>query len=262
MSIFNEELDELIDNLQLNDENSNDYINNLILEYNDITIPDTQLSSNMYWKIGYFYDYKRNYNTAVEFYNKSAELGNSDAMNQLAIYYKTGTRIEKDYNTMIELYNKAIELGNSRAMNELAICYEDGTGVQKNYNKMIELYKQSVKLCNIEAMNNLALCYKNGIGVKVDYNEAIELFNNAIQLGCNAAMRNLIKLKNNSGFIQFVKTDIKCNDILLNIYNKMHNEGVFDLIDKKYLYNKCKLFSDLKHLGFDRFITSKIFKHL
>lgn len=62
---------------------------------------------------------EKNDSKVNEYYEKSAELGESLAM--------------CNYNKAIEYYQKSSEYRNSSAMFRLGICYEEGKGVEQNY---------------------------------------------------------------------------------------------------------------------------------
>ncbi len=68
--------------------------------------------------IGHYCNIEKEYPKAIEWYMKSANLGNSYAMTNLGYYYKN---IEKDYPKAIEWYIKSANLGNSLAIYNLKI---------------------------------------------------------------------------------------------------------------------------------------------
>jgi len=56
-------------------------------------------------------------------------------------------------------YEKAAELGHIQAMNDIGVAYADGDGVRRNDRQAMEWFKKSANLGNSEAMYNLALGY-------------------------------------------------------------------------------------------------------
>ncbi len=109
--------------------------------------------------LGVYYDeIEKDYPKAIEWYMKSANLGNKNAMNNLGVYYKD---IEKDYPKAIEWFIKSANLGNTTSMNNLGVYYDE---IEKDYPKAIEWYMKSANLGNSKAMNNL----KN-IDIKEDF---------------------------------------------------------------------------------------------
>src|SRR5690625_1157281 len=87
-------------------------------------------------------------------------LGHSNAMNKLARIYEDGDEfgIKQDIHKSIELYERAINLGNSDAMFDLAVIHQHGNdefGIKKDIDKTIELYEKSIKLGNLNGVITL-----------------------------------------------------------------------------------------------------------
>ena len=57
--------------------------------------------------------YKRDYPTAMSYYQKAADLGNSDAFNAIGNLYENGKGVHKSLSQAQEYYLKAKELSNS-----------------------------------------------------------------------------------------------------------------------------------------------------
>lgn len=103
-----------------------------------------------------------------EFYQKSADLGYTYAMFNLAICYEKGHGTHQDENKATQWYQKAAELGNVEAMFSLGWCYDCGQGTEKDYEKAVYWYQKAANLGHQNAMFNLALCYQNGTGILPD----------------------------------------------------------------------------------------------
>ena len=56
-------------------------------------------------------------------------------MNRLGCCYSDGKGVNQDYLQVAEYYQKSSELGNSNAMNKLGSCYSDSEGVEQDYYK-------------------------------------------------------------------------------------------------------------------------------
>lgn len=95
----------------------------------------------------------------------------------LASYYHN-----QDIKKAIYYYQKGAELNDSQAMLELSYLYENGEGVEKDDKKAIELLEEAFRLQNVEAMNELSIRYLEGRGVERNYEMAEALFNNIISL--------------------------------------------------------------------------------
>jgi TPR repeat protein len=101
----------------------------------------------------YYGEIEKNYDQMKKYYLMAIDLGNSDAMNNLAYYYYT----KDDFEKMEKYYLMAIELGNSNAMKNLATYYYE----KNNFEKMEKYYLMAIELGNCYAMNSLATFYYN-----------------------------------------------------------------------------------------------------
>ena len=52
--------------------------------------------------------------------------------------YGNGQDITQDYNKAMEWYQKAAELGNAAGMNAIGLMYRSGYGISKDYDKAME----------------------------------------------------------------------------------------------------------------------------
>lgn len=141
-------------------------------------------------------------NTAVMFYEKSANSGYTDALVRLGFIYETGfLGNETDEKKSIDYYKKAIELDdNALAHNGMGNYYYK----KENYTLAIEHFKKGAQLGSYEALNNLGMCYEYGKGVGVNllkaiesYRKANEIYNNSISLSNIAIL--MIKMDLNQG---------------------------------------------------------------
>jgi TPR repeat protein len=81
------------------------------------------------------------------------------AMNKLgSIFYQE----KKDYNSAVEWFRKASDKGCPRALNNLGMCYELGHGVANvDTDQAFRMYKESAEKGYLEGMFNLGqLCYR------------------------------------------------------------------------------------------------------
>lgn len=151
-------------------------------------IEKTDKNATDYYDIGVAYEegigVRTNYNLAIASFEKSAELGSSDAYYRLGRMYDFGKGISKDYKLSKECYEKAIEIdGNDKALYNLGVLYANGFGVDKDLKKARELYEKASEKNNMYALHNLAMLYNNGEGVKQDYNLAAKYFRLAGEAG-------------------------------------------------------------------------------
>ena len=147
-------------------------------------------------------DFKQNeynYNTIgiqnipeiVKMYEKSAKLGNIDAMNYIGSAYYWGNGVPKNYYKAVEFYTKAAKNGNVTSMYNLGHCYLFGNGIKKDYFKAVYWFKKAAHSGNTSAMYNLGHCYKYGKGISKDYFKAAIWNMKAAELGNTFAMNEI-----------------------------------------------------------------------
>ena len=116
----------------------------------------------------------QDYTRAVEWYRKSAKQGCAQGQNNLGVCYEHGKGITQDYTKAVEWYRKSAEQGEPIAQGHLGICYYFGKGVTKNYGKAVEWYRKAAEQGLAEAQSILGDCYYYGEGVTKDYGNAVE----------------------------------------------------------------------------------------
>ncbi|RIA78640.1 hypothetical protein C1645_842787 [Glomus cerebriforme] len=105
----------------------------------------------------------------------------TDAMNNLAIFYENGFGTEENLEKAFYWYQKAAENGNSDAMCNLAIFYENGFGTEENLEKAFYWCQKAAEIGDQNSMNNLANCYKIGFGTEKDLEKAFYWYQKAIE---------------------------------------------------------------------------------
>ncbi|KXS10372.1 Sel1 domain-containing protein [Gonapodya prolifera JEL478] len=78
-------------------------------------------------------------------YTRSAELGFSEAQNNLGCLSKVGMGVKQDYGKALEWYRKAEVQGGEAAMSNLGLCYDLGQGVERDLQKALEWYRKAVE---------------------------------------------------------------------------------------------------------------------
>lgn len=120
---------------------------------------------------------KANLDKTVQFYKRAVELGGGQAQANLGFMYEAGQHVELDIHKARLLYEKSAEKGEAQGLNNLATFYKDGVdGIEVNLKKAFDLYSEASKKGNKFAHNNLAKMYFNGEYVKEDEFKAYELF--------------------------------------------------------------------------------------
>ncbi|MDE6743040.1 MAG: sel1 repeat family protein [Lachnospiraceae bacterium] len=98
------------------------------------------------------------YEAALEDYIKASEgterLFISSAMSNVGWMYFEGKGIEQDYEMALEWYEKAADLGNMYAMNNIGDMYCEGYGVEQDYETALEWYEKAADLGNEFANEN------------------------------------------------------------------------------------------------------------
>lgn len=125
---------------------------------------------------GVRYYNQHNYEMAVDYYTKAAELGNKYAQSNLGGMYRKGKGVPVDYNKSFYYYKKSADQGHKKGYFGLALAYEYGFGVEQNYQLAAKYYELSGK----EGRNNLAGLYWDGFGVKKDLDKAKSLYEEII----------------------------------------------------------------------------------
>lgn len=90
---------------------------------------------------------ENDYVTALECYNKVLDgtepVFLAVAMNNIGIMYENGLGVEQDYTMAMEWYEKSAELNNNEAMTYIGALYENGLGVKQNYNEAMKWYNKA-----------------------------------------------------------------------------------------------------------------------
>jgi len=90
------------------------------------------------------------------------------------------------------LYVKAAELGHTQAMNNVGVFYHNGQGTKRSVAQAERWYRKAVELGNAEAMLNLGSMYEYGQSVQRDRPRAAELVAGAIKGGSSYALTSMV----------------------------------------------------------------------
>jgi TPR repeat protein len=133
----------------------------------------------------------KQYDEALQWYKRAAELGNASAMRNVGLLYETGQGTAKDLAQAAAWYKRAAEKQQPNAMYDLAYLYETGRGVERDYSAAAEWYRKAAETKNPAAMNRLGYFHENGWGVPQDYAEAMKWYQGAARLEDSTAMTNI-----------------------------------------------------------------------
>jgi len=97
----------------------------------------------------------------------------------------------KDHSKAVQYYQLSADKGNSTAQFNLGVCYQNGQGVIPDYSKAVQYFQLSADQGNSTAQFNLGLLYQNGIGVSQDLSKALKYFQLSSIQGYSNAQRHL-----------------------------------------------------------------------
>jgi TPR repeat protein len=129
-----------------------------------------------------------NYDVAMRWFQKAADLGNADAMMGVSWIYGNGRGIPRDDARALHWRKMSAEHGNTDAMWLVGTDYEDGKVVPQDYAEAMRWFKKSADLGNAEGMSRIGYLYANGHGVPQDYAEAMRWYKKSADLGNTLAM--------------------------------------------------------------------------
>ena len=152
---------------------------------------------------------------AVEYMEKAAGAGYTEAMMVLAAFYALGMRVKQDYPKALEWYIKAhneytpgylgeysyedvidafcrtMALDDPRKVREIGDIYASGNGVAKNKLRAAQWYRKAERLEKLAELNSTGEKYLSGSGVGQDYAKAIYYFRKAGFSGNADGINNL-----------------------------------------------------------------------
>ena len=121
----------------------------------------------------------------------SGSQADAAALFQLGIQYEAGDGVQQDYRKAFDYYQKAADLGNSDAMLSIGVLYANGTGVVKNLKEAAKWFKAAAELGNVYAQYYLGRMYRFGEGIDQDQKEAAKWFKAAAEQGSCSAQFSL-----------------------------------------------------------------------
>ncbi|GLR49205.1 caspase family protein [Shinella yambaruensis] len=157
----------------------------------EAAIRDNPQEKRFFYQLGRSLDHGGRFPEALAAYRKAADLGNHQAMRNLAILYENGEGTSQDYAEAMRWFRQSAELGNGLAMNNVGLLYRNGKGVPEDLNAALEWYRKSADAGIPVAMQNIGDFYDLGLGVKQDLKEAFAWYRKAADGGSAASMTNL-----------------------------------------------------------------------
>lgn len=148
--------------------------------YNDLDFKNAQKE----------YEVKK-YSLALEYFTKSAEKGNDEAMVMIGDLHRFGEGVSQSWEESTKWYQKAAEKGNGEAMLNIGLIYLKGIGVSQDFSKALEWLSKAVEKGNSAAMGHIGVMYFEGVGVSKDNTKGMEWLLKSAEKGNSAAMKNV-----------------------------------------------------------------------
>ena len=131
---------------------------------------------------------KRDYNKAVEWYRRAADLGDREAMFALAMARMAGRGGgPANREEAAKWLASSAKLGEPKAAYNLALLYLDGQTFPQDVKRAAELLRVAADAGNPEAQYALATFYKEGTGVEKNLEQSVRLLQGASVAGNVAA---------------------------------------------------------------------------
>ena len=112
--------------------------------------------------------------------------GDTRARHYLSRIYEDGGGVSADYQEAVEWFRKAAELGHVEAQAMLATLYQSGHqegGVLQSHRKAVEWWRRAAEQGHAPSQINLGGMYFKGLGVLENYGEAVKWFRKAGRQG-------------------------------------------------------------------------------
>jgi TPR repeat protein len=95
--------------------------------------------------------YQKNYKVAFDSFEKSAKMGNVQAIHYLASLYFQGLGVPKNVEKAFNLFNQSAQKGYAPSLANLSIMYYEGIGVQKILKRVLNILKRlrMQEICNL-----------------------------------------------------------------------------------------------------------------
>jgi TPR repeat protein len=117
------------------------------------------------------------YETALDFFTKAAELGNAGAHHNLSVMYRKGQRVEKDEKKEVYHLEEAAIGGHPGARHNLGI-------IEANNGRYERAKKHWIIAANLgyhDSLNVLRQLYANGDASKEDYTNALRAYQASLE---------------------------------------------------------------------------------
>lgn len=122
----------------------------------------------------YYLSFENNWKKAKKYFDKAVKLDNPQAYYMLGYCYSIGLNVRKNIKKGISYLEKASELGSSTADYQLGVIYYAGQDVTKDNGKAFNYYLKSAERGNAVAQSQVGYMYGRGIGIEIDKKASFE----------------------------------------------------------------------------------------
>jgi SEL1 protein len=187
------------------------------------------------------------FDKALYYFRLAAENGNSNAMAYLGkLYSEKNDYIKQNNQTALQFFQRSAEKGNPMGQAGVGMAFYHGAGVEQSYEKAFKYFQLSADQGYVEGQLMLGIMYYNGEGVKRDYKLAIKWFQAASQSGHALGYYNLGQMHaTGTGVLRSCATATelfknvaergKWTNMFIEAYN-LYRQGHIEQAFMKYLY--------------------------
>ena len=133
--------------------------------------------------IGKCYYHLKQYDKALKVLETTTDDWEGESNYYIGMCYYEGKGVDKSYQTAFNYFLKSAEKKNNKAQLQVGLMYKEGIGVIKNEEQAFRWIKLSAEADNADAQYQLALCYTSGIGTEIDLLKAFDWKIKAIKNG-------------------------------------------------------------------------------
>ena len=178
----------------------------------------------------YFYgsdEVRKDYEKALKYFIRAADLGNALAMEWVGYMYNLGCGVKEDKTQALKWYRRAAEIGDVNLENHFAYCLEDGYGVEQNIDEAIRWFRRSAEVGNKKAMFELAALLFEYKGNKAEAMYWLIKYNDDDELGAKACLAGIYNscLKDKKKAFELYKEVAEQGEDCYYILGKMYLKG-------------------------------------
>ena len=132
---------------------------------------------------------------AIKWIGMAAELGNAEALFNMAIFYMEGMGCDQDMELCAKYMHRAARRRHPEAQFAYADLLSNGWGVEQDEKRAVKWFLDAAENGHVEAMYRLGEIYENGIGTAADANAAMKWYDAACNKGHRMAAQKLVMLQ-------------------------------------------------------------------